>query len=265
MHYNRLRTSGRDALVLALTLLVALQATPAFAWGRLGHRVIAKLAERHLTDRAKAEIKALLESGESLADCSTWADEVRGRMRHTAPWHYVDVPLDEPRYDDKFAADDSRYGYIVPKIRELRATLKDRSKPAEERRQALRFLVHFIEDLHMPMHVGDNHDQGGNRTQVRFYTTGTNMHALWDTGIIERWSADEARWLDDLIVVDTQEARQKAQGGTVEVWATESLLAAREAYQDPATGQRIRGVPSWGISITRRACRWRSGGSMRLE
>jgi hypothetical protein len=66
----------------------------AWAWGRTGHRVIAKLAERHLTDQAKAEIKALLEPGESLADASTKADEVRGQMRHTAPWHYVDVPLD---------------------------------------------------------------------------------------------------------------------------------------------------------------------------
>jgi nuclease S1 len=63
------------------------------------------LAERHLTKQAKAEIKALLEPGESLADCSTWADEHRRETPHTAPWHYVDVPLEESRYDDKFAAD----------------------------------------------------------------------------------------------------------------------------------------------------------------
>ena len=93
MPRDRVRPTCRTMLVLTLTLLIALQATPAFAWGRLGHRVIAKLAERHLTDRAKAEIKALLEPGESLADASTWADEVRGRMRKSAPWHYVDVLL----------------------------------------------------------------------------------------------------------------------------------------------------------------------------
>ncbi len=66
------------------------------------------------------------------------------------------------------------------------------------------------------------------------------MHRVWDTGIIERASQDEARRLDDLIAMDTPEARQKAQGGSVEDWATESLLAAREAYQDPATGQRMK-------------------------
>src|SRR5271163_4029332 len=125
-----LRSSLHRALTISFSTLVILQfASPAWAWGRLGHRVIAKLAERNLTDRAKAEIKALLEPGESLADCSTWADEVRGKMRHTAPWHYVDVPLDEPRYDDKWAADDPSKGYIVPKIRELKATLKDPNKP----------------------------------------------------------------------------------------------------------------------------------------
>jgi nuclease S1 len=98
------------AALTSLVLILNQSAAPAWAWGRTGHRVIAKLAGRHLSDQAKAEIKALLEPGESLADTSTWADEVRGRMRHTAPWHYVDVPLDEPRYDDKFAGDTPEKG-----------------------------------------------------------------------------------------------------------------------------------------------------------
>ena len=92
----------RHALIFSLSLLIHLQsAAPAWAWGRLGHRVISRLAERHLTDQAKAEIKALLKPGESLADCSTWADEHRRELPKTAPWHYVDVRLDEPRYDDR--------------------------------------------------------------------------------------------------------------------------------------------------------------------
>jgi nuclease S1 len=131
----------------------------------------------HLTGR-KAEIKALLEPGESLADCSTWADEVRGKMRHTAPWHYVDVPLGETHYDDKWAGDDARKGYLVPKIRELRATLKDRSKTVEERRFALRFLVHSVEDLEMPMHLGDNHHRAGSDKQVQFFWRGSSMHRV---------------------------------------------------------------------------------------
>ncbi len=235
--------SKRTARVLTagLALLLALQsATPAWAWGRLGHRVIAKLAERHLTDQARAELKALLEPGESLADASTWADEHRREMPKTAPWHYVDVPLEESRYDDRWAADDPAKGYIVPKIRELRAVLKDRSRPIEERRQALRFLVHLVEDLHMPLHVGENHDKGGNQLQVRFFDRGSNLHAVWDTGIITKAQPNEEKWVAELVATDTREALAEARKGTVEDWATESLLAAREAYQDPKTGQRIK-------------------------
>ena len=83
-----------------LALLVCFQGSaPAWAWGRLGHRVISRLAEKKLNPKAKAAIADLLEEGESIADASTWADENRGRLPKTAPWHYVDVPLDEPRYD----------------------------------------------------------------------------------------------------------------------------------------------------------------------
>ncbi len=233
--------SLRPALILTLApLLVLACAGPAQAWGRLGHRVISKLSERHLTPAARAGITELLEPGESLADCSTWADEHRRDMPKTAPWHYVDVPLDEPRYDDRFAADDPAKGFIVLKIRELRAILKDRSKPIAERRQALRFLVHLIEDLHQPLHVGENHDRGGNDTQVRWFDRGSNLHRVWDSGIIERVSRDEDRWLAEMAAMDTPEARGKAQAGAVGDWASESLMAARQACQDPATGQRIK-------------------------
>ncbi len=180
------RTTVRSYSVGCLALLLTVgMATPAWAWGRLGHRVTARLAEAHLTPRAKAEIKALLAEGESLADCSTCADEHRRQVRKSAPWHYVDVPLDEPRYDPRFSGDDPKRGFIVPKIAEFRAILKDPSKPVEERRKALRFIIHLVGDLHQPMHVGDNRDRGGNDTQIRFFDIGSNMHGLWDSGLIE--------------------------------------------------------------------------------
>ena len=112
---------------IILTLLLALQSvTPAWAWGRLGHRVISRIAEKQLTPTAKAAIAELLEPGESLANASTWADEVRGRMRETAPWHYVDVPLEEPQYDSKYPG--PKIGCVVDKINEFRLVVKDKSK-----------------------------------------------------------------------------------------------------------------------------------------
>jgi nuclease S1 len=219
--------------------IVALLAKPAWAWAPLGHRVAGRLAERHLTPKARAAVRELLEPGESMADASTWADEHRRDIKGSGPWHYVDVPLDQDRYDDRFAGDVPEKGFIVPKIREFKAVLRDRRRPPEERRIALRFLIHLVEDLHMPLHVGDNHDRGGNDTQVQFFDQGTNMHRLWDGDMLGHACEDESCWMADLVATDTPEARARAMSGTVEDWATESLLAAREAYKDPATGRKI--------------------------
>jgi hypothetical protein len=193
-----------------------------------------------LPPAAKAGIAALLEPGESLADASLWADQVRGRMRHTAPWHYVDVPLDEPRYDRKWSADDSKHGCVVDKINEFRLVVRDTSKSVEERRFALRFLIHCVEDMHMPMHVGDNHDRGGNDTQVRWFDRGSNMHRVWDSDLVEWNTKSEDIWLRELAELDTPENREAWMGGSPEDWASESLLAARAAYMVPGTEQRIK-------------------------
>jgi hypothetical protein len=233
------RTSRRSWFTVAVALLIALQsATPAWAWGRLGHRVISRLAEKHMTPAAKAGVAALLDPGESLADASTWADEHRRELPKTAPWHYVDVPLDEPKYDAKYRG--PTIGCVVDKLNEFRLVVKDKTKTVEERRFALRFLIHCVEDMHMPMHVGDNKDKGGNNTQVRFFDKGTNMHRLWDSDMIERTSPSQEAWLASLARLDTPEARAAATKGTVEERATESLLAARQAYQVPETGMRLK-------------------------
>jgi nuclease S1 len=153
------RLCRRSWLSLTVAVLATFPATtPALAWGRLGHRVISLVAEKHLTPVAKAAIAELLEPGESLADASLWADENRGRLPKTAPWHYVDVPLDEPKYDSKFSGDVSTKGCVVDKINEFRLVVNDKSKSIEDRRFALRFLIHCVEDMHQPCHVGDNGD-----------------------------------------------------------------------------------------------------------
>ncbi len=226
--------------VLVTATLTASAASTAWAWGPLGHRLAGKLAEKHLTPQAKAAVAELLEPGETLAEASTWADEHRRDVKGSGPWHYVDVPLDQDHYADRFAGNVPEKGDIVPKIREFRAILKDRRRPLAERRFALRFLVHLVEDLHMPLHVGENHDRGGNDTQIQFFDQGTNLHRLWDSDMILRAGTDEGKWLDVLVAMDTPEARARTMSGRVEDWATESLRAARKAYSNPATGRMIR-------------------------
>jgi hypothetical protein len=145
--------------------------TPAWAWGTLGHRVIARLAEKHLTAEAKTAIAAIFETNESLADASLWADKVRNRMRHTAPWHYVDVPLDEPKYDKKWSADDPKHGCVVDKINEFRLVVGDKSKSIEERRFALRFLLHCIQEKQQRPGVDGDHDQDAAKPRLTSRST----------------------------------------------------------------------------------------------
>ena len=243
---------GRSLVVFAMALLVLVQmSAPVWAWGRLGHRVISRIAEKNLSPKAKAAIAALLDEGESMADASTWADENRGRLQKTAPWHYVDVPLDEARYDSKFSGDVSQKGCIVDKIHEFQATLKDPARSVEDRRFALRFLIHLVQDQHMPLHVGDNRDKGGNQTQVRFYDRGTNMHRLWDSDMIERAGDDKDFWMADLAELDTSGNRDAAMRGTVEDGATESLRAARAAYRVPRPASDSRPARSWATPTRR--------------
>ena len=238
---SRSRSSRRLALTVILALFIILNhARPASAWGRLGHRVVARFAEPHLTSKTREAVKILLEPGETLGDCSTWADEHRRDVEGSGCWHYVDVPLNESRYDARFSAPVPERGCIVDKIAEFRKILKDQSKTIQERRLALRFVVHLVEDLHMPLHVGDNHDRGGNDTQVRWFEFGSNMHRVWDTQMIERTANTEDAWLNALHELDTESNRVKWQCGTVEDWATESLLLARTAYRTPGTGAPIK-------------------------
>lgn len=231
------------SLLVALTTLAA--ASTALGWGRIGHRTSARLCETLLTPATKAAIRDLLEPGESLADASLWPDEHRRERPETAPWHYVNVPITEPKYDPRFC---QKEGCVVGKIPDLLATLKDRSAPLAQRREALRFLVHCVQDMHQPVHVGDRRDRGGNDLQVRFFDDGSNLHRVWDSGLIEHVDRDEGRTLDRLKAAFTPEFVRSASSGTVEDWANESLALARDAYVDPVTNTPLRSGSKLGFA-----------------
>ena len=217
-------------VVLATTLATSMMIGPAHAWGRLGHRVAGKIAEARLTPAAKSAVSALLEPGETIADVSTWADEVRRDRRESGPWHYINIPITEPRYDVKFVPQE---GCVITKIDDFRKILADASKPRVERAEALKFLIHFVEDMHQPVHVGHRDDRGGNDLQVQFFDRGTNLHSLWDSGLIEHANRSEAEWVDALSKTITPELADSWSKGGPPDWANESLDMARLAYLNP--------------------------------
>jgi len=199
-------------------------AAPCFGWGEEGHRLVVRIAEGLMTPAAKAQVAATLMPGESLEDLASWADEVRRTRRDTEEWHYVDVPRTSAGLDMK--RDCPKGNCVAGKVSDFRKAWRDPSVSAESRREALLFLAHFVGDLHQPLHCEDNDDRGGNDVRVLFLKTHTNLHALWDSGLL-RTMAGEDHLLAALVQAITPKEVAAWSSGTVEQWVDESFHAAQ--------------------------------------
>jgi hypothetical protein len=236
--------------VAAYFLLVGLVATfvivpSAGAWGCKGHQTVAIIAEKHLTPEAKQLVQKLLSENpidpklnrycggatrDAIADASTWADDVRGE-RKNGPWHYIDIPRGAERgLLEPFCGTE---GCVTKAISEQLAILKDKNADAAKRADALRYVIHFVGDLHQPLHTTTNADEGGNCVPVKYFrrsphernhSYSPNLHGLWDTAIPERDAegADPAEFADtlDSLFAGEVEGWQKA-GIHVDNWAWE--------------------------------------------
>jgi nuclease S1 len=225
-------------VLLASAVFLVATRPPAWAWGRMAHRVSARLAESRLTPAARAAVRELLGPGVSLADISTWADEVRRDIPESGPWHYVNVPITEPKYSAKFCPGEA--GCVCCKIADFQAVLGNPRGSKEDRARALKFLVHFVQDMHQPVHVGDRSDRGGNDCQVQFFDQGSNLHRVWDSGILEHASTEESVLLAELKTLIAKPDAADWPNGTVDDWANESFQAARSAYTIPGTGAALK-------------------------
>lgn len=214
----------RLAIVL---ILVSFVPTRASAWGSEGHRIVAEIAEQHLTADTARQVRDLLaiENATTLADVASWADQVRPQRPETAPWHFVDIPISASAYDP--SRDCAGGNCVVAKIQQFVATLRDTSRPPMERLDALKFLVHFVGDVHQPLHASDNNDRGGNEVRLVFEGRRTNLHAVWDSGILAPVvNGDERSYALRLDREITPGAFSAWQNGSPADWANESHAVA---------------------------------------
>lgn len=180
--------SSRSLVVSLCCLVLALcAASPARAWSERGHRLVATLAERQLSPAALAQVRELLhgEPEPSLAGVAVWADAMREQPDYawTAPLHYVHLRDRGCRYDG--GRDCAAGNCIVAAIERYARQLADRRRPLAQRREALKFLVHFVADVHQPLHSGYRPDKGGNEFQISLRRRGrapqgTSLHGIWD-------------------------------------------------------------------------------------
>ena len=212
--------------------LLALVTGSALAYGPEGHLIAGRAAEPLLCERAAEEIRSL-GGGDDLGELGLWADRIRGdeRYRDAAPWHYMNIddgiPLDAFEHPPE--------GDVLWAIGHFSSRLGDRDLAPDDRAEALRFLVHFVVDLHQPLHVGLARDRGGNAVELEFRGEATNLHRLWDT--------DAIAWTDRSVSAYTSVVARRAAepAGPAEldpdVWAGESLALRRAVYDYGAPGR----------------------------
>ena len=234
---------------------------PAFGWGDDGHRIIAAVAEQQLTPAVRAKVRAMLAgditglTGPSLADHATWADKWRDsdrattrlRYEQTREWHFVNIPIAGTASTADIAA--ACHGHpalpigtlasagppracLIDKIDQFITTLRDPRTPTDERRLALQFLLHFIGDLHQPLHAGDDADRGGNDKKLALTMplpgfNPDNLHQFWDTTVVRRLGERPERVARELGRGIGAAQRREWSRGTPTDWARESVDVAR--------------------------------------
>src|SRR5712692_7044039 len=161
----------------AATLVSLILASQALGWGQEGHRVVASIAERHLTTQARAKVQEILGADSSLVAVATWADDVRNFRPETRPWHFIDIPLKDSAIDPQ--RDCNNGNCVTAAISHFIGVLKDSSTTPDAKREALKFIVHFVGDLHQPLHCEDNKDRGGNQKKITFFGQPGNLHSTW--------------------------------------------------------------------------------------
>ncbi|WAT17724.1 S1/P1 nuclease [Aurantiacibacter sp. MUD11] len=242
----------KKTIVASLAIAMLSTATPALAWGPIGHRISAEIAEQNVSGRTRAEIEKIL-GHEGLPEASTWPDEERSNpapfwQETASPFHYVTLP--EGRTADML--EHPPEGDAATALEQFTATLRNPDASQEDKALALRFIVHLVGDLHQPLHAGNGTDRGGNDFIVDWFDTQTNLHWVWDEGMILRqqlsyseyaarieprisseetvawWDADPETWIGE-----SAELRDRIYPGTSEEWGmgtAESPAVLRYRY-----------------------------------
>jgi hypothetical protein len=155
---------------------------------------------------------------------STWADEIRPSHRETSHWHYVDIPIGSAGYDA--ARDCPNDDCVVAQIDRDEKVIADKQLIPSVRTEALMFLIHFVGDLHQPLHASDNQDRGGNEVRVTLQGRYTNLHSVWDTAVVDALGDDPRSIAQALESEITPAQKRLWQAGTTAAWANESFKVA---------------------------------------
>jgi hypothetical protein len=247
-----------------MTIALLCNSRPVLAWGDEGHEVIALVAQSRLDPVARKNIDGLLAADidsltpPNIAAAATWADRYRdfdrdGARQRTRLWHFIDLELTGPDLNRAcfgrpalpartLASAGPAQDCVVDKIDEFAAELANPSMVRSERIVALKFLLHFVGDLHQPLHASDDHDRGGNDKRVSAAgMRAQTLHHYWDTDFVEQLGPTPEQIAATLITrISAGDARIWAQGNAAE-WALDSFKVAQDDVYGQLPAPNARG------------------------
>jgi len=220
----------RTAIARYFVLLLLFFYLPAssWGWGMLGHRIVGQVAESHLSKKAKREIAQIL-GNETVAMSANWADFIKSdsTFDYLDTWHYVNFPkgLNGVAFKDFLAKDTGVNAYN--KINFLAAELKNKNLPADKKLMYLRLLIHFVGDIHQPLHASPDGTAGGNTVRVTWFGQNTNLHRVWDSQLLEYQQLSYTEYAAHINHV-TKAQRKLWQGQPLTDWLFESYAVSEK-------------------------------------
>ena len=220
---------------IRITSLLCLLITISYgakAWGVLGHRITGEIADSYLTAKSKAEIKKILGT-ESVAISSNWADFIKSdsSYRYLSNWHYINLDKGLSREEIQAYLKTDTATDVYTKINFLVKELKKTTLAMEKKRMYLRLLIHFVGDVHQPMHVGRPGDRGGNGIRVQWFNTPTNLHSVWDESLV---NFQQLSYTEFTRHINHTTSKQKKlwQSQPLSEWIIESYQIAEQLYPE---------------------------------
>jgi len=225
------------------------------SWGTLGHHIVGEIAENHLTPEAKAGVHELL-GNQSLADVSSWADDIRKDNPETGSWHFLNLEVGLSFPDFEKQVETMATGNVYKSILQAVHDLKDNTLSQRKKVDALKFLVHFVGDAHQPMHVSRAEDKGGNTIAMTYNSEFTNLHSIWDSKLLEQDGTDYkklaakydqatpaqiAKWQSDPVIIWVWESYQVSSILYTEVDSMQNKSVGKAYYEQhiPVVENRI--------------------------
>ena len=211
--------------VIVLALFISLPKW-GLSWGQIGHRVVGQIAMNHMSKKANKNVLAVL-GNEDVAMVANWMDFIKSEedKKFMSPWHYCTIE------------DGQKYGHapeegdVYEAINKFTEELKTKKFSVDEA-YALKVLIHLVGDVHQPLHVGNGKDRGANDVKVKFFWDKSNLHRVWDSGMIDKQQlsyTEYTKWID----VASQDQITMWQSDTVMKWMEESVSYRKSIYTLP--------------------------------